>query len=384
MATAYQTLTDTERALSEKLQAQSRAADEWECYRHPHATRLAAIADALARNFKLAQQDRSALRLAALAHDLGLVAMQRDYIGHSGPLSLEERLDLARHPIISEQESMRLGAPRAVQLLVRWHHESWNGSGYPDALQREQIPLAARILRVADTYAALTDDRPFRSALTEEEALKVIAEGAGLEFDPAVAQALFTLEDLPELRSYAVRPMAAQTPPPAWNEPQTPALPNELVEPAPDVAAPPAENVGEPFAEPALAVSAPTIFSEPPVMAEETTATSAPEETAPESFSQADTYAPLAPLPEAEAAEETAATPEDTAPPESEPPAAEETAPPVYESVAFDFANAPEQEKAIFQLWEAGQITTAPGKQETPAQTADTADENNQGTASWT
>lgn len=210
MATANQTLSDTELAVSEKLLAQARAADEWECYRQPHAVRIAAIADALARKFNLARQDRVALRLASLAHDLGIMVMQRDYIGRNGRLTLEERLDLARHPIIGEQEAMRLGTPRAVQLIVRWHHEAWNGSGYPDALQREQIPLAARILRVADTYASLTDERPFRSALREEDALRVIAEGAGLEFDPAVAQTLFMLEDLPELRSYASRQQLAE------------------------------------------------------------------------------------------------------------------------------------------------------------------------------
>ncbi len=234
MATAYQTLSDTELAVSEKLQAQARAADEWECYRHPHAARIAAIADALARNFKLAQQDRAALRLAAFSHDLGILVMQRDYLGRNGPLSLEEKLDLARHPIIGEQEAMRLGTPRAVQLIVRWHHEAWNGGGYPDALQREQIPLGARILHVADAYASLTDERPYRPALTEEAALRIIAEGAGLEFDPAVAQALFMLEDLPELRSYAVKqivttePIYAPAPQPAEDiyESAHTALPN--------------------------------------------------------------------------------------------------------------------------------------------------------------
>ena len=226
---------------------QARAADEWECYRQPHAVRIAAIADALARKFNLARQDRVALRLAALAHDLGIMVMQRDYIGRYGPLTLEERLDLARHPIIGEQEAMRLGTPRAVQLIVRWHHEAWNGSGYPDALQREQIPLAARILRVADTYASLTDERPFRSALREEDALRVIAEGAGLDFDPAVAQALFMLEDLPELRSYASRQQLAEpqlealSPTPASLLPAPLPLP-EQTQPAPESEAPALES----------------------------------------------------------------------------------------------------------------------------------------------
>ena len=203
MATPYQTLADNERALQERFLAQARAADEWEGYRHPHATRIADLADALAQTFYLAPQDRAALHLASLAHDFGMLAMRRDYVKRSGPLSLEEQLDLARHPIIGEQEAARLGAPRAVQLIVRWHHEAWHGLGYPDMLRGEQSPLSARILHVADAYAALTDERPYRPARTEKDALRFIRENAGLEFDPAIVQSLLALEDLPALQSYA-------------------------------------------------------------------------------------------------------------------------------------------------------------------------------------
>src|SRR6185436_10173145 len=144
--------------------------DKFERYEHPHAQRLAIIADEIAMQFQLARHDRGSLYAAALLHDLGEVAMERDYIQAKGALSSEERLDLARHPVIGEREASRVGADRAAQLLVRWHHEWWNGAGYPDALRREEIPLTARILRVADSYAALTDARPFRAALTVEAA----------------------------------------------------------------------------------------------------------------------------------------------------------------------------------------------------------------------
>ena len=107
-------------------------------------------------------------------HDLGEVAMERDYIQRAGSLTAEERVDLERHPVIGEQEAARASADRAVQLLVRWHHEWWNGSGYPDALRQNEIPLAARILRLADSYAALTDARPYRPAMTEDDARKQI------------------------------------------------------------------------------------------------------------------------------------------------------------------------------------------------------------------
>jgi HD-GYP domain-containing protein (c-di-GMP phosphodiesterase class II) len=197
-------LTSADRALREVFMRLATAADEFEGYRHPHAERVAKLADELARLFGLGRADRAALYLAALGHDLGEAAMKRDYIKRQGALSEDERLDLLRHPVIGEQEVAHAGGDRGAQLLVRWHHEWWNGAGYPDALRREQIPLAARLLRVADAYAALTDTRPYRAALSETDARRHLTEWAGLEFDPQAVRAFLTLRDLPELRSYAL------------------------------------------------------------------------------------------------------------------------------------------------------------------------------------
>ena len=151
--------------------------------------------------------------MAARMHDLGEVAMEREYIKRAGPLTAEEKIDLERHPVIGEQEAARASADRDVQLLVRWHHEWWNGSGYPDGLRQDEIPLAARILRVADSYAALTDARPYRAALTEEAARKQMIQRAGIEFDPSVVTALLSIQDLGELRSFAKteEPIASPT-----------------------------------------------------------------------------------------------------------------------------------------------------------------------------
>jgi HD-GYP domain-containing protein (c-di-GMP phosphodiesterase class II) len=99
--------------------------------------------------------------------------------------------------VIGEQETAKLNLPRGVQLLVRWHHEWWNGSGYPDGLVAEQIPLAARILRVADTYASLTSARPFRPAMTDDDARRRLVEWAAIEFDPTIVKA-FLAQNEPE------------------------------------------------------------------------------------------------------------------------------------------------------------------------------------------
>lgn len=178
------------------------ATDKFERYPHAHATRVAVIADEIGKAFNLGSRDRFSLRIAALAHDLGEAAMARDYIQRNGPLSEDERVDLWRHPLFGEREAAQAGADRGAQLLVRWHHEWWNGGGYPDGLRFEQIPLAARILHVADVYAALTDERPFRPALSEKQARAHLLEWIGVEFDPSVVKALLSLEPFPELTSF--------------------------------------------------------------------------------------------------------------------------------------------------------------------------------------
>ena len=177
--------------------------DQFERYANPHAVRIAAISDEIAKLLHLGGEDRRSLRVAALLHDLGETAMERDYISKAESLTDEERIDLARHPVIGEQEAARAGASRAAQLLVRWHHEWWNGCGYPDALRGEEIPLAARILRLADSYAALTDARPFRPALTAAKARREITEWAGIEFDPRLVSLFLSLDRVQELESFA-------------------------------------------------------------------------------------------------------------------------------------------------------------------------------------
>ena len=190
---AVETIELIDKSAGEAFLQLAKTADRFERYENPHAQRVAVIADELALAFHLARHDRGSLHAAALLHDLGEVAMERDYIQANYTLSAEERLDLARHPVIGEREASRVGADRAAQMLVRWHHEWWNGAGYPDALRREEIPLAARILRVADSFASLTDERPYRSAMSIEAAKRELIARAGIEFDPSVVSTFLSL-----------------------------------------------------------------------------------------------------------------------------------------------------------------------------------------------
>lgn len=174
----------------EKLLELSSRIDVFEGYSHAHGLRIAEVADKVGARFNMASHDRFFMQQAALIHDIGEYVMNRDYIKVHRKLSETEIADLHRHPVIGEQETAKRGFSRGVQLIVRWHHEWWNGNGYPDALNGEQIPLAARIIRAADTYSALTDDRPRRKAMSGDEVKKHLAEQAAIEFDPAVIKIL--------------------------------------------------------------------------------------------------------------------------------------------------------------------------------------------------
>jgi HD-GYP domain-containing protein (c-di-GMP phosphodiesterase class II) len=179
----------------EKLLDLSTSIDQFEGYAYAHGLGIALIADAIAKQFNLAPHDRFFMQQAALVHDIGEMVMGRDYIKAHRILTDAERVDLHRHPVIGEQETARRGFSRGVQLLVRWHHEWWDGSGYPDAIEGVQIPLAARILRLADSYSSITVDRPWRPAMKAAEAKQFLIDWAGIEFDPDVVRAFLSVDE---------------------------------------------------------------------------------------------------------------------------------------------------------------------------------------------
>jgi hypothetical protein len=192
-------LTDAERPLGGRLLKLVAEIDRVEGYSEPHAVPLTRLAVELGARAGLHGSDLTSLKYAALAHDVGERALKREYLLSSRKLTSEERLDLVRHSILGEQAAAQFRLPRASQLYIRWHHEWWNGYGYPDGLAGEQIPLGARVLRVADTYCALISDRPHRLRHDPESAEAIMADLAGLECDPGVVKLL--LELLKEERS---------------------------------------------------------------------------------------------------------------------------------------------------------------------------------------
>jgi len=193
--------------------------DTFEKYTQPHSRLMTALATSLARRFGLAAADVEAIAEAAMLHDIGLYAMSPAYHSLARPLNFEARLDLWRHPVIGEQQMSKRDAGRHAQLLVRWHHEWWNGSGYPDMLAFEDIPIGARILRAVELYCALLGDRPYRSALAESDALEALTSSSGIECDPYVVKALLALLD--EVAEPTNEQFIAQSAEPSSAEPET-------------------------------------------------------------------------------------------------------------------------------------------------------------------
>src|SRR6202166_4729667 len=145
-------------------------------YTGGHCDRLSNYSMRLAERLRLPEDLRVALRRGALIHDIGKLAVPEHILLKPGPLTAEERIIMQQHSITGERICSPLRSFRQVLPIIRHHHEKWDGSGYPDGLKGEQIPLTARILQVTDVYDALTTDRPYRKALPKEEALAIMRE----------------------------------------------------------------------------------------------------------------------------------------------------------------------------------------------------------------
>jgi HD-GYP domain-containing protein (c-di-GMP phosphodiesterase class II) len=130
------------------------------------------------------------LEFAARLHDVGKIQVPDAVLNKPGPLDSDESDVIRSHAAWGAATLSRIPGLEAVATLVRFHHERWDGSGYPDGLSGGRIPLGSRIISVCDAYGAMTCDRPYRGAMDSRDALREIRAGAGSQFDPAVVAAL--------------------------------------------------------------------------------------------------------------------------------------------------------------------------------------------------
>jgi putative two-component system response regulator len=165
-----------------------------------HTERLAGLALELGRRCGLSPSQLEALELGAVLHDVGKIGISDRILMKPGPLTAEERSAMEAHTVIGD----RLLAPVAlldqVRPIVRHHHERWDGTGYPDRLSGEQIPLLARIVSVADSVEAMSGTRPYRSPLGREEVIQELERGRGSQWDPALVDIALDLIASGQLR----------------------------------------------------------------------------------------------------------------------------------------------------------------------------------------
>jgi putative two-component system response regulator len=148
------------------------------CLTDGHSDRLAEYAAQLGKSLGLTEEDLQDLRLACLLHDIGKVAVPDSILLKPGRLNPQEMEIMRQHPITGEKICAPLKSLRSILPIIRHHHERMDGTGYPDGLYGEEIPLKARILQVADVFDALINNRPYREALSTVEALKILHEEA--------------------------------------------------------------------------------------------------------------------------------------------------------------------------------------------------------------
>lgn len=160
---------------------------------YEHSRRVATYAQRLARHMGWSRRMAYDLALAALVHDLGKTWIVNAVLHKPSALSADERLDMERHPAIGARILEIYGAPVFLMEAVRHHHEAFDGHGYPDHLAGADIPIAARLLTIADVFDALTSDRPYKAGMDAAEACRRIQHGAGAAFDPEVVAAFLPL-----------------------------------------------------------------------------------------------------------------------------------------------------------------------------------------------
>jgi len=183
---SYQLVSNLRSQTRDALYALARVLDERDQLTSRHSDLVAEHAGLMAQLLGLGPEQVDVITLAAAMHDIGKLGMRNDILFKTGPLTPEERELAKRHPVIGAELLKKFPLFEKGAVYVRHHHERWDGTGYPDGLRGEAIPLGARILAVADSYQAMIEVRPYREPLTPEAALQQLRDYAGTQFDPSV------------------------------------------------------------------------------------------------------------------------------------------------------------------------------------------------------
>ena len=165
--------------------------DHRDPYTAGHSIRVSELATRIAQEMGLPWDEVQLIRAAARVHDLGKIEIDGNVLRKPGHFDDREWELMRRHPIVGAEIIARFPEFARGADYIRYHHERWDGQGYPYGLKGEEIPLGARIIAVADSYDAMATDRPYRKALSTDVIRRELARGAGVQWDPEVVAAFF-------------------------------------------------------------------------------------------------------------------------------------------------------------------------------------------------
>lgn len=177
----------------EAIEAVADTIDNRDPYTFRHSQRVAHYAEKIATQLGLPPEEVDLIRSSARIHDLGKIGVNDQMLGKPGSFTVEEWEEFRRHSAIGDQIVQRFPQYKEGRKLILYHHENYDGSGYPEGLKGDQIPLGARIIAVADAYDAMTSDRPYRKALSPDAALDELRSQSGTQFDPIVVGAFLKI-----------------------------------------------------------------------------------------------------------------------------------------------------------------------------------------------
>jgi len=199
---AFEMIHRLQHQTQEAMIAMADAIDRRDPYTADHSRRVAELAVRIAEVYGMNERDIERLRLSSRLHDIGKIGIGNDLLHKPGKLTDEEWKIMRDHPVIGEQLLKPYRQFRHETRIVRFHHERWDGKGYPEGVRGTQIPLGSRVIAVADTFDAMTTSRPYRPALSKQIAIDEIRNGALTQFDPqVVASFLQVMEEWSKIRS---------------------------------------------------------------------------------------------------------------------------------------------------------------------------------------
>lgn len=175
------------------IQALNKTVEAKDPYTSRHANRVGEYAVALAEAFELPFTSIENIRTAAILHDIGKIGINDSILNKASRLTAEEYQEIMKHPSIGADIICKVDFLKDITVIVKHHHERYDGKGYPDGLCGEEIPIEASVLMIADSYDAMTSDRPYRKALTKEDAIEELRKNAGTQFHPELVKKFISI-----------------------------------------------------------------------------------------------------------------------------------------------------------------------------------------------